>query len=201
MADLVSINPIDLPSARPTTTGVRTAYDRIAPSLYRYFLVRVASDSHLADDLMQQLWVQALSAGSIPPVTDAPSSAPPTDAERWLFAVARNLVRTLWRNRRNRPATVTLPDDESLGRLGERLSSPDFSADKLNAAELRDELLLALTRLCHADQELIVRHYFDGESHAALAARMGVSERAVEGRLYRARAALRETLRCAGHDE
>ena len=52
-----------------------------------------------------------------------------------------------------------------------------------------------MTDLSSAEQELIVAHYFQEESQANLAARLGISVRAVEGRLYRARRALREKLR------
>ena len=45
--------------------------------------------------------------------------------------------------------------------------------------------MLAITELPAAEQELIVGCYFDDVPHAELAARVGISERAVEGRLYR----------------
>ena len=60
--------------------------------------------------------------------------------------------------------------------------------------EGRDQLVLALTGLPTADQELIVGRYFQGRSHTDLAADLGISARAVEGRLYRARRVLLEVL-------
>ena len=59
---------------------------------------------------------------------------------------------------------------------------------------MSDQLLLAITELTSEEQELIVGHYFHGRSHDELAAECGLSPRAIEGRLYRARRALREKL-------
>jgi DNA-directed RNA polymerase specialized sigma24 family protein len=44
------------------------------------------------------------------------------------------------------------------------------------------------------DQNLILQHYFDSRSQSDIAKTMGITLRAVEGRLYRARQALRDRL-------
>ena len=54
--------------------------------------------------------------------------------------------------------------------------------------------MLAITALDADAQEIVIARYVDDASHAQLAARFGVSERAIEGRLYRARQALRAGL-------
>ena len=71
----------------------------------------------------------------------------------------------------------------------------DLPEDCWQRKEARDQLILAITDLPTSEQELIVGYYFQDESHARLAARQGISERAVAGRLYRARQALRRKLR------
>jgi RNA polymerase sigma factor (sigma-70 family) len=160
-------------------------FDACASSFYRYFAVR-AGDAHLADDLMQQLWLQArVKAAGIPPA----------NLEYWLRAIARNLLLTHWRVKARRPGHQPMPDPDLAASLADRLVSEAIDAHELERREIRDQLLLAITELPAAEQELIIGCYFDDVPHAELAARLGISERAVEGRLYRARAALRERLR------
>ena len=166
-------------------TGMETAFDRCSRSIYRYIAVRVG-DAHLADDLMQQLWLQARTSGT---------SVPPGELEFWLRGIARNLVRTHWRQRARRPASVPLPHPNLAADLADRLVTEELPPDALERREVRDQLLLAMTELPGEQQELIIGHYFQEQSHSALAARLGLSVRAVEGRLYRARQTLREKLR------
>lgn len=161
------------------------AYDACAPSLYRFFVVRTG-DSHLADDLMQQLWLQGRNGAE---------NVPPANLEYWLRAIARNLLRTHWRVKARRPVAIAVPDPDVAADLSERLVNEEIPAADLENKEIRDQLLLAITDLSSQEQELIVGCYFENLSHAALAARLGISERAIEGRLYRARQALRQRLK------
>lgn len=163
---------------------VHRAFDAAADAVYRFFAIRTG-DRHLADDLMQQLWLQARTAAT---------AVPPASLEAWLRTVARNLLRTHWRVKARRPAHVPIPDADLAARLADRLVSADLPAEQLQQREVRDQLLLAMTALPADDQALMIGCYFQNESHQALATRWGVSERAIEGRLYRARQALRQHL-------
>lgn len=155
-------------------------------SLYRYFAVRVGGDTHRADDLMQKLWVRAKrnSAG-----------VPATELEYWLRGIAKNLIREDWRKRAVARRRVPAVDPAVARELAERIAVEDLPDQYLQRQEVRGQLILAITELGTIDQEVIVRHYFQGESQASLANRLGITERAVEGRLYRARGALRQKLK------
>ncbi len=176
---------IDTGAATDDATGMDTAFDRCSSSIYRYIVVRVG-DAHLADDLMQQLWLQARHSGA---------GVPDDELEFWLRGIARNLVRTHWRTRARRPASVPLADPGLAADLADRLVSTELPPEALAQREVQDQLLLAITELTSVEQEFIVEHYFHERSHAQLAAAFGLSVRAVEGRLYRARQALREKLK------
>ena len=165
-------------------------FDRCARGLYRYLVVRLGHDTHLADDMMQQVWLQARTA-----TTDVPAEA----LEFYLRRIATNLVRAHWRREGRRRAHVPVANPAVAAELAEQLVTRRLPADMLEQREVSDQLLLAITALSDADQTLIIGHYFQGLSHASLARMLGVTERAVEGRMYRARQALRDTLR--GHDE
>ena len=160
------------------------AFTRCGPALYRFVVVRVG-DSHLADDLMQQLWLAALKA------TDR---VPAAELEYWLRGVARNLVRNHWRTQAQRPKHMPMPDADLAATLSRRLVEEDIPEDVLLRREARDQLVLALTALDAAHQEIVIARYFEGQALSAMATRFEISERAVEGRLYRARQALRVAL-------
>lgn len=182
---------IDLRADRGHAVRMEAAFDRYSGVLYRYVLVRVGGDSHLADDLMQQLWCQAcLHGGRIPP----------DEIEFWLRAVARNLILTHWRKQGRRPKHTSLPDEDAAD-LSRRIVREPLPAELLARREVREQLLRAITALPADDQELVIEHYFLGASHAELAARLGASVRAIEGRLYRARQALRGKLESPERDD
>jgi len=167
-------------------TDFEAAFDRCSPGLYRFIVVRIGGDAHLANDMMQSLWIKASRQGN---------AVPAGEVEFWLRAIARNLVREHWRKTARRPDHAPIADPALAGELAERLICADMPAEIVERRETKDQLLLAITGLPAADQALIIGHYFDGRSHAELADELGAGERAIEGRLYRARQALRTKLK------
>lgn len=167
---------------------LEAAFDRQGTALYRYLVVRTGGDRHLADDLMQQVWLQLRGAA------DRTQPIPDDELEFWMRGIARNLVRDHWRRVRKRPKTVPMPEPHLAAELADRMGNDELPVRILERHEVRDQLVLALTALPTADQELIVGRYFQGRSHTDLAADLGISVRAVEGRLYRARRVLLEVL-------
>jgi len=166
-------------------TSIQSTFDRCGQAFCRYFTVRTGGDTHLVDDLMQRLWLRArLKCAGLR--QDNP--------EPWLWRIAQNLLRQHWRDS-GRSASERVKAAPELARtLARRFDAEDLPAETLARKEVQEQLLLALTALPGEAQELIVGFYFEGRSHAELAAMLGLGERAVEGRLYRARAALRDKL-------
>ncbi|MBN1553970.1 MAG: sigma-70 family RNA polymerase sigma factor [Phycisphaerae bacterium] len=168
------------------TESLVDALERNAQGLWRFLWVRVGGDENLAEDLMQELCLQATRTYA------SARSARHIDA--WLFGVARNVLRRHWRTitrrRRNLPeARVDVATE-----LAGMLDSIPLPNDHIERNEVKEQVLLAVSSLPTDDQNLILRCYFDGQTQADIAADLGVSVRAVEGRLYRARLALRERL-------
>lgn len=172
----------DRPSSGPDMERV---FDRCATSLFRFFVVRTGGDDHLADDLMQQLWLQA---------SGSRRSIPENELEFWLRAIARNLVRAHWRRVGQRPNHVSLADPALAADLGRQMASEIIPDVVMERSEVRHQLMLALTELNHDEQTIIIGHYFHGKPQAELASLLGLTMRAVEGRLYRARRSLRTRL-------
>ena len=90
---------------------------------------------------------------------------------------------------------MPLEDAVSARQLAEDLESRPLPQDVLIKDESLEQLLMAVTSLAAADQSLIFAYYFDGRSQAQLAGELGVTEKSIESRLYRARGRLRAALR------
>jgi RNA polymerase sigma-70 factor (ECF subfamily) len=165
--------------------SVQAAFERCGQALCRFFSVRVGSHTHVVDDLMQQLWLRSrLAAG------DLRGPAP----EPWLWRIAQNLLREHQRNSGASTAQRAVADPALARRLARQFDEQELPAEVLARREVADQVLLALSALPQAEQDLLASFYFEGRSQAELGVALGITERAVEGRLYRARLALRDKL-------
>ena len=167
--------------------ALRQVFRTAGDALYRFILVRVGGNRDTADDLLQQTCYEA-ARHRRPPVE-------PDVCEAWLRGIARNLVRRHWRKAKRERGWAPLEDVALLGQLAEDLESRPLPADAMVKKEAANQLLLAVTSLAAADQGLIFAHYFEGRSQSAIAQDLGVTEKSIESRLYRARGRLRATLR------
>lgn len=161
---------------------VEAVLERDAASFHRYFAVRFRS-AGAVDDLMQQMWIKAHTQGH---------GVSRRNAEAWLWAVARNLLRGCARDQRRHERVWA--DRALAADLAQRFDRERLPAEFLERQEIRTQVLLALTALPAADQELLVGKYFEGQTSLELAERFECSTRGLEGRLYRARLALRDSL-------
>ncbi len=154
-------------------------------SLYRYIAVRVGSDSTLADDCMQQTILEAARSRRIPSADEV---------EPWLRGIAKNVIRRHWRRAKLQARTVPSARSEIACKLAEAIDSQPLPPEWLARREVQDQLRLAITELPAGDQDVIFRFYFTGESYEQIAEALDITPRGVEGRLYRARGALRDKL-------
>ena len=141
--------------------------------LYGWVSRRAGGDSALAEDVSQEAWLRALRAWR--------RSSPPDDPLAWLCTAAGNLLRNHFK--RLRP--VALP----AGTVD--LEEESYEPESPDAAAL---LQWGLARLRGGQARLLEAHHLDGVTIADLAAQLGLSERAVEGRLHRSRHALQRHL-------
>lgn len=138
----------------------------------------VHGDDDLADDILQDTWLRAVRNWRALGVPAAPTA--------WLTVVAHNLLLNALRQRRRA--------GEVNAELLDAIPDNSRAADIVGALEASDrdaELHCAMSRLPRADAELLTRFYIDRVHTADLATSLSVSNRAVEGRLRRARAKLR----------
>jgi RNA polymerase sigma factor (sigma-70 family) len=156
--------------------------------LRRVILARTA-EPDAVDDVWQQVALAAVEQRW--PLTDATKVAP------WLHRLAviaaARYRRSLGRQRRAR---------DQLAR--KQLTGNSAAAHDPLALLLRRErhelTREALLRLSPRDAEVLVLKYGEQWSYGQIAAHLGLTARAVDSRLLRARAALREQLRALGID-
>lgn len=109
----------------------------------------------------------------------------------WLTAITRNTARNYHRSAQNRRDTQAIP---------ESTPAPDASPEEaILQAERSAAVHNALGRLSPGDRALFYRKYYYLQSTAQIAAELGMTVRAVEGRLYRLKKQLRRMLGGEGH--
>jgi RNA polymerase sigma-70 factor (ECF subfamily) len=175
--------------------GEDRAFDdlyRIASPRVRGFLLRLAGDPALADDLTQETFVRVHRARG----AFEPSAA----ALPWLYAIARNaLVDHRRREKTRRAVSASLPTGTGTGTgdgaIPEPAASLDAHGDEVVAASETLSLVRAtLDTLTPIQREAFILVRFEGLSIAEAAQVLGATEAAVKVRAFRAYEALREAL-------
>jgi RNA polymerase sigma factor (sigma-70 family) len=141
-------------------------------------------EAQAVDEVMQEVALAAVRQRAI--LNDASKAAP------WLYrlAVRQSL---LFRRKigRRRKLTERYANQVRPGQDEERENDP---LGWLLADERRRLIRVALGRLRRQDAEMLLLKYIDNWSYHEIAAHLGASHSAVEARLHRARAALRNEL-------
>ncbi len=148
-------------------------YRETVPELYRFVWRRSGGSRELAEDITQETYLRA--------VREWRSGRRPDVPLAWLQTVARNLL--LNHYRRKTPELIESARIDALFDAG--------TTDGPDAAAL---VYWGLARLSRRRGELLEAFYLEGKKTAVIALEFGISERAVEGRLRRARQALRTRL-------
>ena len=163
---------------RDQNAGMEALLGRYAP-LLRYVVGGVLRDKQDAEDCYSEvtllLWRRLADY----------------DPERgsltaWLTAVARNTALNHLKAKLRRERHLAEPEADA--------PAPDTPEDALLRRERTERLNAAIGRLGETDRQLFYRHYYYLQPVAQIAAEMGMTERAAEGRLYRLRQRLRQEL-------
>ena len=157
----------------------RELYRQTIEELYEFVSRRSGGDRQLAEDLVQETYLRALAAwqqGERPQVPLA-----------WLKQVGRNLMVSYFR--RQRPESV---DPKLVAELDASRDTDPKTAGQ--SAERVALLQFGLAQLKDVHSRLLESFYLDGKDTRTLALEFGCSERAVEGRLHRARHKLKRAL-------
>jgi RNA polymerase sigma-70 factor (ECF subfamily) len=158
-------------------TQIRRIYHDTIDALYVYVSRRCGGVREVAEDVTQETWLRAVRAWARDGIPEIPLA--------WLKTVARNyLLNDL---RRREPVSLdSISADEVLAAI-----EHDDASD---SAEIASLMTHALARLPASEAGLLEEFHFERFKVAQLAEKYGISERAVEGRLRRARERLRGEL-------
>ena len=104
----------------------------------------------------------------------------------WLTAVARNEALNRVRNSREHLSLEDVPEVTA--------SKEPTPEERVLLEERRRKLSRAIESLSERERDLFYRKYYYRQSTAQMAAELGTTERALEGRLYRLRGKLRRML-------
>lgn len=152
---------------------IRIYRDTVEP-LYQYLARRCGGSQELIEDITQEVYLRATIAWRRDGRPDEPIA--------WLKTVARNLLIKLYRKRR--PQVI---DPAVFSEMMEQAKPP-------TSPETAALIHWGLSRLAARHARLIEAFHIEGLTTRQIAETDGLSERAVEGRLHRARKALRKRL-------
>jgi RNA polymerase sigma-70 factor (ECF subfamily) len=146
--------------------------DTIQP-LYQFVSRRAGRSRQLAEDITQEAYLRA--------VVQWRDGRRPEKALAWLQTVARNLL--LNHYRRKGPESLEASSIEGV-----------LEAEPVDGPDAAALVYWGLARLGRRPRRLLEAFYIEGKPMRTIAADLGVSERAIEGRLRRARQALEDRL-------
>ncbi len=154
--------------------AITAARPQAVAALLRYF-----RDLDLAEEAFQDACLRALKSW--------PTNGPPRDPAAWLIMVGRNAAID---SVRRRAKQTQLPDEDALSDLSDAEAD---QAERLDAADYRDDVLRLLFICCHPDlpatqQVALALRIVSGLSVPQIAKAFLVGESAMEQRITRAKA-------------
>lgn len=156
---------------QPAPAEAAALYREHARALRAWLRGRL-SDPALVDDVLQDTFVSALRAG-LPEGPPGP----------WLFGIARNKTLKLLRDRK--PVVAATP----------QAAPASDPAEASERGETQAKVRAAVAALPEELREVIALRYEGGLAYQEIAARLDLPHSTIQGRLKRARLALREALR------
>jgi RNA polymerase sigma-70 factor, ECF subfamily len=159
--------------------GDRLAFEELiatyGPGL-RYFLEKMLSESHAAEDLLQEVWLDVFRGVA--------KLADPQAFPAWLYRIARNRVFAELRKRRPK----VCPVDEMERALREETPEAEFTAEDATRVHA------ALDRLQSDHREILLLRFIENMSYEDIAGVMGCQIGTVKSRLHYAKRALRRII-------
>src|SRR5688572_28568852 len=162
--------------------AVRQMLDEAGPVVFGFVLARVGGDRSVADDIVQDTFVEAVRSSA----TFRGEAALAT----WLCTIARRRLARHYASERRR-------EDVALA-AGAAAVVPEARSSGEDVVVRRDEVVRALGQLPAVHRQVLVRKYLDGSSVAEIAAELGRTRVQVQSLLQRARDGLRSQLEATG---
>ncbi|WP_419191124.1 RNA polymerase sigma factor [Saltatorellus ferox] len=173
----------DLPRLAPA--ALEAFFDHYFGRVYG-FIRRLVREEHLAEDLTQDVFLHVQRS--------LPGYDPTRPLSPWVYTIATNKVRDLWRSRRHQEERHMQSLDADEDGSPHLPSQGDRPSDALEANEVRDEVRAAIEALPEMLRATFVLRFYEGLSFEEIGRMVDRNEPAVRKRYSRALAELREAL-------
>lgn len=151
-------------------------YKKVSTPLYKFIAKRLGQDSELVEEIFEETII----AGWKGLKTFRHKSTYFT----WLCRIALNKIADYYRDQVNEKSKIVVPLIEELTEIDSKDISP---TEKLILNELRKSVNNCLNLLPYEKRRLLWFRYWKDYSYEKIGKILGISPRAVEGRLYRAK--------------
>lgn len=156
--------------------GIRLLQEKYG-CMVRYIVGGILKDDRDIDECISDIYMKVWNGIES---YDASRGRLPT----WLTAIARNTAINRMRRK-----------SDGAGGMDDRIAGEALTPEELMLRqERKEQLSKAVSRLTTQERSIFYRKYYYLQSTAQVAAELGMSERAVEGRLYRLRKKLRSEM-------
>lgn len=158
-----------------------TLYKSFALPLMKFLVKRVGGDQKAAEEVFSQTIVAAWQGWN---TFESRSSY-----FTWVCKIGLNKIADYYRSQVNQRSTFIAPTLENLADIKENRLNPE---EKIVLQELKNSVKNCLMLLPAEKRQLLYLRYWEELTLGEIAKLLGITERAAEGKLYRARLAFRE---------
>ena len=167
----------------------RKMFDQCFPRLYRFMLSRLEGDHETARDLVQQTFCRA--------IEKLDKFRGEAALYTWLFQIARNTLNDYYRYTSRETSVVTaIEDSQQVRAILETLAAPLIEEPETGAwrSEVRRLVHATVDMLPERYAQVLEWKYIDGQPVKTIAEKIGVSPKAAESLLTRARETFRRAI-------
>ncbi len=175
-------------SRAPGEHLIENVYTTYSPLVLRFLLAK-GLEREAAEDLTQEVFFRLLRSGK--------ELHDDEYLRNLIFRIANNLAIDHFR-KNNGSVQERVTQDGFVGKDHPDLVAPVSPEDVVISSETRSDVMSVLSRLPHRHSQAIVLRELQGLSYREMASRMGISEKAAESLLHRARVHLKSGLAEAG---
>ena len=156
-------------------------YKALSPALTRFIVKRLGADYTKTEDILQNTAVAAWKSWS--------SFKHKSTYFTWLCRIALNKIADYYRDQINQRSKLVYPGLKKISLIESDELTP---TERMALEELCVGVNDCLDLLSPSKRRLLQYKYWLGLTHKQIGNILGITERAVEGRLYRARSAFQE---------
>ncbi|MCX6705629.1 MAG: sigma-70 family RNA polymerase sigma factor [Candidatus Woesebacteria bacterium] len=158
-----------------------SVYKKLALPLTKFIIKRIGGNEDVVDEVLSETMTAAWRGWN--------SFKHKSSYFTWLCRIALNKIADYYRDQVNRTSGIVVPLFGNLNIPDDKSLSPE---EKISLQDLRKSVDNCLNLLPYEKRRLLWLKYWEDLSYDEIARILNISERAVEGRLYRAKGSFSE---------